>query len=656
MINNLTDQNNLASSSDFPFAKFPFEHFNPVQSRVFDIYDKGDNCLIAAPTASGKTVCAELYLSHEIRKRGGKGLYLAPLRALSQEKYDDWTDSSHHFSDLKVSICTGDYRLTAQRKEELEAANMIIMTSELLNSRARNYRLENNKFLKEVNTLCIDEAHLISSPDRGSHLESGIMKFIDINPNARIVLLSATMPNVEQLAGWISKLTKRSTNVIQSIYRPCPLNVHWEKYYSTGSYSTDERAKVDAAIDIIRRHPKDKFLFFVHTKRTGKEMLDALKDRGITCEYHNADLTKEKRKAIEKKFKEGDLRAIVATSTLSTGLNLPARRVVILGVHRGMSLVESSEVQQGAGRAGRPKYDPCGDAYVLLPMRNYADLRTKMMTPVPIQSQMNGKALAFHLVSEIHHRDIENTKDVHSWYQNTFAHHQNKVLDDGVIDEVITRLSKCGAIREKDGNYEATNVGTISSLFYYSPYDVADIAKNFSSLFKSGKEENDLSAVMALANTDAHRGGIVSNAEREEVEEFRRSLRNTYADGAVKVGACYHNLMNGKKSEILGGLMRTLGADFDRLYEILIATDGMVGKWGKKDYFNTMKLRMQYGVAPEFIDLVRVRGIGKVRAERLWDFGIRSASDVKDPLKIMKALGCSKAVAEQFIQSARELG
>jgi len=86
------DQPELVATSNFPYAKWNFENFNPVQSRIMDFYDKDVHGLIAASTSSGKTVVAEQFLSYEIRKRGGKGMYLVPMRALAQEKIDQWTD------------------------------------------------------------------------------------------------------------------------------------------------------------------------------------------------------------------------------------------------------------------------------------------------------------------------------------------------------------------------------------------------------------------------------------------------------------------------------------------------------------------------------------------------------------------------------------
>ena len=114
------DQNVCVATSQYPYAKWKFETFNPVQSRIMDFYNKEVNGLVAASTSAGKTVVAEMFLADEVRRRGGKGMFLAPLRALAREKVTDWKDTNHHFSDLNISICTGDYRLTKDRVQELK--------------------------------------------------------------------------------------------------------------------------------------------------------------------------------------------------------------------------------------------------------------------------------------------------------------------------------------------------------------------------------------------------------------------------------------------------------------------------------------------------------------------------------------------------------
>lgn len=664
------EQPKLVPSSQYPHAAFTFQHFNAAQSRAIEHYDKDVNYIAAIPTGSGKTILGEIFLAHEIRGRGNKGMYLVPLKALAQEKIDDWTSPHHHFANAKVAICTGDYRLTEQRKKEIQDSDLIIMSMEMLNSRSRNYRSEQNDFLKSVQTLVIDESHSIGMKDRGPHLESGLMKFTEINPSARIVMLSATLPNVDDVGKWLSRLNGKPTIVLESHNRPCPLHIHYVKYNDVSySYDENERAKITAAINIVERHASDKFLLFVHTKRTGEMLTARLKEIGIRCEYHNADLAKEKRVAIERAFREDPkLRCIVATSGLAQGLNMPARRVVVLGVHRALTEVEPHEIFQAAGRAGRPQYDPQGDAYVLLPARGFEKQKARLEEPRPIESQIGqGKCLAFHLTSEVHHRNIQSLDDVHNWYERSFAYHQTRELDDEVVTEVMKGLTRCGAMIEQDGTYETTSIGTVASMFYYSPYDVADLARNWSRVFDCRKENNDLWISMALGNTDSLRGNIASISEKEEMNKYRYLLDETkcektlsgsrpFTDGALKAGCCYYNLLKGANSAALAATMRNLKMDFERLSEVLCAIDQMTGKWNQREYFRRLYLRILYGVEEEVVSLCCLRGVGKIKAKRLWDANLRSLEDIaKNTLGVIKALNCSKPIAEGIVKNAKDL-
>lgn len=667
----LGDQNDLVPTKNYPFAKFPFENFNPVQSRIFEFYDQETSCVIAAATSAGKTVCAEMFLAHEIRKRGGKGMYLAPLRALAQEKIDDWTSKEHHFSDVNLSICTGDYRLTPKRKAELEASNLVLMTSEMLNSRCRNFKSEKNAWIKDVGTLVVDESHLLTVPGRGDHLEAGLMKFSELNPNARLVLLSATMPNVDEISDWVSYvLTQRDTHLVQSTYRPCPLNLHYEKYYDGEQmYEDNELQKVAMALQIVEYYPDDKFLIFVHTKRTGELMKQTLQRAKVQCEYHNADLEKAKRNKLEKQFKEDpNLRVIVATSTLAWGLNLPARRVIVLGIHRGLTEVATYDIFQMIGRAGRPSYDPIGDAYVLLPERTYDVQKARLKTPQKIQSQMlddvagRHKVLAFHLVSEIHQGNIKDKDDVHHWYKRSLACFQAHEFDDAVVDGVMELLKKCGAVwQEEDGTYTVTSVGKIASLFYYSPFDVSDLKRNFNTLFENHREDDDHWLSMCLGNIDTQKAGICSRIEREEMGTYSAKINQMFVqyppvDAAVKAGYAYWLLMNGKTNQHFNGICRGLQFDFQRLNQVLLALDGFGGKWGRKEWFNRLQLRISYGVKGDMVYLCQIPQVGKVRAQKLWASGFRKVEDVaNNPAKVRQVLGVKGEIADEIIQGAQAL-
>jgi len=664
----ITEENNLVETSKYPYAKWVFEKFNPIQSALFPYYDKEMSGVVATKTSSGKTVCAEMFLAHEVRKRGGKGLYLAPMRALAQEKIDDWTNPDYHFGDLKVAICTGDYRLTKERKQELEEADLIIMTTEMLNARIRNFKSEHNEFLLNIGTCVVDEGHLLTVPGRGAHLEVGLCKFSQICPKARIILLSATMPNVNEIGEWMSYvLTKQETFVLTSEYRPCPLNVHYEIYQDSGRYDEKEMQKVDAALDIVEDYPDDKFLIFAHTKKTGELMKKCLASRKIQSEFHSASVEKDKRVDLERRFKtDPSFRVLVATSTLAWGCNVPARRVIILGMERGLDEVPTYDIWQMVGRSGRPAYDPIGDAYILIPETDKVKYKTKLQNPQKIISQLleqqdfKYKGLAFHLISEIHHGLVQTKEDIQAWYERTLANFQARDLDDTIIDSVVDSLKEIGAIRLEDDIYKATSVGMIASMFYYSPYDVSDLRKNFKRLFENNQQNDDYQVAMALGNTDTFKSGIISKAEKEEMESFAAKAKKLgmFKDQALKAGYGYYCLLNGVNTYTFISMMRGMEQDYPRLNQVLKTLDTMGGKWEKTGWFETIARRIQYGVKPELLDLCGIDNVGRVRAQKLFSAGYKNACDIAsgDSKKLSIVLGMKPDSVQKMIDSAKLSG
>ena len=119
---------------------------------------------------------------------------------------------------------------------------------------------------------------------------------------------------------------------------------------------------------------------------------------------------------------------------------------------------------------------------------------------------------------------VKTKQDVKDWYSKTLANYQSKGLNDAIVDSTIELLIKCGAIKEEDGTYKVTSVGMVSSMFYYSPFDVADLRKNFMALFKANKEDDDLWVSMALGNVDSIKMGIVSKSEREDMGIYQSQI------------------------------------------------------------------------------------------------------------------------------------
>jgi helicase len=168
----------------------------------------------------------------------------------------------------------------------------------------------------------------------------------------------------------------------------------------------------------------------------------------------------------------------VATSTLAWGLNLPARRVIVTGVHRGLFEVENYDIQQMVGRAGRPKYDPRGDAYILVPESDKDEWIARLKKKPPIKSTLldfvgkaenpHYKKLAFHIVAEIHQGNVKTKDGFHEWFKKSLAHFQDQAFDDRSVDRTIELLEMFKAIFNEGDEYECSAIGKIASMFYYS--------------------------------------------------------------------------------------------------------------------------------------------------------------------------------------------
>ena len=229
-------------------------------------------------------------------------IYMSPLKALTNEKAENWCDPEHSLSKYKVVQLTGDTLWSeAERKrqfKEADVADIILMTSELLDSITRRAK---PLFLSRVRLLVVDEFHLITS-DRGPALEAGLMRFSRINPRARLLFLSATMPNVEDMGKWATRLNGKQTVIIKSEFRPVPSETHYIPHLSRASYYEIEDAKVEIATELIMKYSEDRWLAFVHTKAMGRRLLKRLQDLDVETEFHSAELHRTERRKIELDF------------------------------------------------------------------------------------------------------------------------------------------------------------------------------------------------------------------------------------------------------------------------------------------------------------------------------------------------------------------
>lgn len=629
----VTDSSVLVKTTDLKHGAWPFPEFNPVQSALFPFVEQDLNGLVAAATSCGKTVISEMFASYVIRKLKKKFIFLCPLRALANEKYNDWTSPSHHFSDLNIGIYTGDY----SEKEGFDKNDIIIMTSEMLNHKVRLAK-DDDTWIKNTGLLVIDEGHSLTVDGRGPHLECAIMNFSRVNKNARIILLSGTLPNVHEIAEWMGKLNNKKTFIIKSNYRPCQLKIH------SMSYSQNTPANIaisDECTRLIQRYASDKFLVFVHAKAIGNFIIQALASKSISAEFHNANLDKNERESIESRFKsDKSLRVIVATSTLAQGLNLPARRVIVAGVYRATELVPSYDILQMVGRAGRPAFDPQGDAYVLFPENDQTRLVKICLTPCEIRSKLldtstfgDYATLAFHLLPEIYEGRISTTTQATEWLNKSLAIHQKIRVSLILLEDIFEKLRKIGILKkDKKSNYAITALGKISVLFYANPFNIASWSRNFSELFQK-PNPHDIEVCLALADINDNFIGSMSKEDKtimgNFIENVRKLATKPYTENVVKNAFLYYRLMFGRVDQKYYSISKTIQNDFQRTTVILQTIDSWVTKWNKTDFFSTIGKRIKYGVPAKLVSLVEIKGIGKARAEKLYDKGFKDIKDIK---------------------------
>lgn len=256
--------------------------------------------------------------------------------------------------------------------------------------------------LREVDTLIIDEFHMIGEYSRGPTLESAITRAKIINPSLRIIALSATLKNIDEIEQWLDGKT------VEHNYRPVPLN---KEVLDAEMFNT--KNKNDVIVKIVEKAIEDnsQALSFVSTRRfteslatyvakkidkkTTKEqkqkfkqvadkLLEVPKKKGslptTTClklaeaaekgvVFHHAGLFNEQKEIIEDEFRKGNILMITATPSLMYGVNLPSKYVVIRDHTRwtsnGPASIPVFDYEQMSGRAGRPQYDDVGYSYLV---------------------------------------------------------------------------------------------------------------------------------------------------------------------------------------------------------------------------------------------------------------------------------------------------
>ena len=554
------------------------EELYPPQAAAVDAgVTRGENVVAAIPTASGKTLIAELAML----TADGPALYIVPLRALAREKYESFAE----LPGVSVGISTGDFDSPA---EELGEEDVVVATAEKVDSAIRN----GASWVAELACVVVDEVHLLGRPRRGPTLEITLATLQRRAPGVQIVALSATVDNPDAIAAWLD------AELVESTWRPVSLRTG---VYDDGDDRDDGAVAFDdgstLAVDAPPTGPNDdrdtevtaalvadavddggQCLAFVRSRREaeslaarlaeepalreryggaddgdadppGPRLAAAVRDRGGTetgrrlaaavgagVGFHHAGLASDHRALVESAYRDRDLGVICATPTLAAGVNVPARRVVVRDLERytgeAMAPLPALEVHQMCGRAGRPHLDPYGEAVLVAAEGDAEAARERYVDagPEAVESQLTEReALRTHVLSVVAAGFADSKRGVLDLLDATFFAFQSPGVDlSGLVDAVAAELSAMELLAVGDAADDAsedalaaTDLGATVSRQYVRPETGARLVAAIRTIASMPESDvTPLTALGAVCATPDARGTYLGNRERAAIYRY----------------------------------------------------------------------------------------------------------------------------------------
>jgi helicase len=541
----------------------------------------GDNVVAAMPTASGKTLVAQLALL----TAGGPGLYVCPLRALAREKYETFAS----LPGVDVGISTGDFDATA---EELAGHDIVVATAEKVDSAIRN----GATWVDDLACVVVDEVHLLDADRRGPTLEVTLATLRRRNPDIQVVALSATVDNPEAIADWLD------ATLVESDWRPVSLRTgvcvgdrvsfddgtetavdvsdlpaRADAPDETGSVDDDPTPNADETVDettitaalvaetvtaggqclafvrsraeaarLAEQLAADDLAKQMGIEKAASSAADAVSDVDGTVTgrtlaecvrsgvaFHHAGLRSGHRAAVERAFRDREIACLCATPTLAAGVNVPARRVVVRDQRRytgsSMEWLPTLEVHQMCGRAGRPGLDPHGEAILVGEPSSRETLVDRYVDgePEAVESTLTAPAsLRTHVLSGVATGFAATEAEILDVFEGTF--YARETGAGGLADDVaraVDDLVEMGMVRRAGGvdDYRlvATPVGETTSKQYVRPETGTKIVDGLQTASQM-EAATTLTAFEVICVTPDMQETYLGNRERAAMYQFAR--------------------------------------------------------------------------------------------------------------------------------------
>lgn len=674
---NLSNDIKTIINTAYPYIK----EFNPAQKAVIEsgyLEDKS-NYIISIPTASGKTVLGILPALKTILN-GGKAIYAAPLLSIQNEKVKEFKAFEEH--GIKVGKHPSNSDLSVMVFESFDALTRFSWN-----------------VLREVDTLIIDEFHMIGEYSRGPTLESAITRAKIINPSLRIIALSATLKNIDEIEQWLDGKT------VEHNYRPVPLN---KEVLDAEMFNT--KNKNDVIVKIVEKAIEDnsQALSFVSTRRfteslatyvakkidkkTTKEqkqkfkqvadkLLEVPKKKGslptTTClklaeaaekgvVFHHAGLFNEQKEIIEDEFRKGNILMITATPSLMYGVNLPSKYVVIRDHTRwtsnGPASIPVFDYEQMSGRAGRPQYDDVGYSYLVAKTMDEAfDLEARYVNgEIELTNSKlidNKDAIYKQIIAQIASSLSKNLDDLNDFFGKTLYGFQMKnnpsmsmFAQDSLnweLESALEFLLQNGIIRATPEELKTTDFGNLIAKSNYAVETAVKIKEYVSTMEKLNPAE----MIYALAETPdlpliSFKGRKSKDPVRDKLSEcglFAVDIGNPEATAVSLIE--WINERNEYEIEnaynVYSASTRRSAYEASRLVKFAKNTLEVLGNYSNLKDMDYLSARLYYGVKEDIIPLVvGVKRLGRKRARLLMKtFGDNLSEASEKDLQKVEGIG-----------------
>lgn len=651
----MCNNNSNAVSKTSPLIVDSLDLFLPQKELLERGYvESDDNWLIATPTGSGKTLMAEWSIQRALLW-GGKAAYVAPLKAILEEKENEW---SAKYPEVNLGVFTGDRDRSNQKPSDRD---LMLFTPEKLAGYFYRWK-KNIEWISRLNAVIFDEFHLLGEASRGPSLEALISRLRRVNPFAKIIGLSATMPNYEELASWLG------ATAFVSDWRPVPIKYRVLRFKKVAQ-------KFDLLLSEIleNREHGGKTLVFVNSRKRSETLATRLMENGVVADFNHAGLDLKRRSATQNAMRKGALDVVVSTSTLEMGVNFPARKVVIYDSYgfdgESFSPLSVQRYLQCSGRAGRPGFDDYGESVILQPVWDRVDyLNTK---PAPLRSGFfANESLEKEVLNEVASRLSISIKHLETNFANlTLWRRQDGTLN---MEIPVLRLLGAGLLKwsgEGETYLSETALGRIAAQLGVCPHTISLLRAAYRAfpIFT----EFDLLVISCLAKEGTPKFGF-NFEEIDQMANLVLEVPSHFLDAPTSFLSGLGLSDSGKKAlsavkcavmlfrYTQGATLQELAEEFDcypndldvlrrnvswvleaaeRVFSVLRHEDNdekVPDEKAEETDFRKMpeivcsdlKLMIEYGIPRESLSLIRIKDIGTRRARLLMQAGISTSEQV----------------------------